>query len=245
MKRVILLSALIIVTNLLHSQEIDYSDHFTGERLRVDLVFAGDAEKQDIYLEGLTLEPLWSGTRSKLTDPFNYGEFRIEVKENNKVIYSAGFNNLFQEWRTTSDAKTNKMAFSGSCRIPFPKSKVDLVFYERIKDSGKLSQLAKFSIDPADKLIKREREHNFKTDTILISGDPAEKADLLFIAEGYTEAEMGKFREDAKRFASYLFNIEPYKSRVSDFNIWAVESVSHDSGPDIPHFGVWNSGTIS
>ncbi len=245
MKRIAVLTALLLITNLLRSQAIDFDTHFTGERLRIDLVFAGDAEKQDIYLEGLTLEPHWSGTRSKLADPFNYGEFRIEVKENNKIIYSAGFNNLFQEWRTTSEAKENKMAFTGSCRIPFPKKGVDLIFYERVKASGKFSQLAKFSIDPADKLIKREIEHNFKTDTIHYSGDPSKKVDLLFIAEGYTQEDMGKFRQDAKRFASYLFNTEPYKSRMKDFNVWAVESVSQESGPDIPHYGVWKNTVAS
>lgn len=245
MKRILALIVLTISTLTLFSQEVDFNKHFTGERLRVDLVFAGDSETQQIFLEGFTFEPLWSGSKSRLLDHFNYGEFRVEVKEGDKIIYSAGFNNLFQEWRTTSEAKSTRMAFTGSCRIPFPKNKVDILFYERLKESGKFSQLAQFSVDPQDKLIRREREHNFTTDTIQFSGDPSKKVDLLFIAEGYTEAEMGKFRSDVKRFTSYLFNIEPYKSRQSDFNIWAVESISAESGPSIPHQGVWKSTIAS
>ena len=50
MKRIAVLTALLLITNLLRSQAIDFDTHFTGERLRIDLVFAGDAEKQDIYL---------------------------------------------------------------------------------------------------------------------------------------------------------------------------------------------------
>ena len=234
-----LVIALLVITA--NAQEVDFNQHFTGERLRVDLVFAGDATNQQIFLDGFTKEDIWSGSRNTLRDPFNYGEFRVEMKEGERVVYSSGFNNLFQEWRTTNEAKTTRMAFTGSCRVPFPKNKVDIIFYERVKESGKFSQLAKFTVDPQDKLIRRERENNFKTDTILFSGDPSKKVDLLFIAEGYTEKEMGKFREDAKRFASYLFNTEPYKSRRSDFNIWAVESVSAESGPDIPHQDIWKN----
>jgi hypothetical protein len=245
MKKLYILLAITLFAIPLLSQESDFNKHFTGERLRMDLVFAGDANEQKIYLEGLTLEPLWSGIKSIKADSFNYGEFRVEVREGEQIIYTSGFNNLFQEWRTTQEAKTTQMAFTGSCRIPFPKTKVDVIFYERVKESGKFSQLAKFNIDPSDKLIRKEREHNFITDTIQYSGDPSEKVDILFIAEGYTEAEMGKFREDAKRFASYLFDTHPYKTRQDDFNIWAVESISEESGPDIPHKDIWKNTVAS
>lgn len=39
--------------------------------------------------------------------------------------------------------------------------------------------------------------------------------------------------------------IEPYRSRMSDFNIWAVESVSKESGPDIPHNDIWKNTALS
>jgi IgA Peptidase M64. len=35
--------------------------------------------------------------------------------------------------------------------------------------------------------------------------------------------------------------MEPYKSRKNDFNIWAVESVSEDSGTDFPHKNIWKN----
>ena len=52
---------------------------------------------------------------------------------------------------------------------------------------------------------------------------------------------MEKYRSDVNKFIGYLFAIEPYKSRKSDFNIWAVESISIDSGTDIPHQNIWKT----
>lgn len=242
MKKSLFLLALLFAVNTLNAQDIKYEDHFTPERLRIDLMFAGDSKSQHIFLDGLKMEPRWSGSKISLVAPFDYGEYRLDVVEKSgKLIYSSGFNNLFQEWRTTAEAAKTPRAFSGSCRIPFPKSVVMVNISEMVKKDGKFIQIASFEIDPQDKLINRERENHFKTDTLHYSGDPSKKVDLLFIAEGYTAEEMDKFRKDATRFVSYLFETEPYKSRKSDFNIWALESVSQESGPDIPHQGIWKN----
>ena len=98
-----------------------------------------------------------------------------------------------------------------------------------------------FEIDPSSKLISAEKLNNFNVSSILNNGDPANKVDLLFIAEGYTAEEMDKFRRDAKKFGEYLFELEPYKSRKDAFNIWAVESISEESGTDIPHQDIWKN----
>src|SRR5574344_2565242 len=58
-----------------------YDKYFTPERLRVDLVFAGDAASQHIYLDGLKKESSWSGSKINLIHPFHYGEYYMEVRE--------------------------------------------------------------------------------------------------------------------------------------------------------------------
>jgi hypothetical protein len=45
---------------------------------------------------------------------------------------------------------------------------------------------------------------------------------------------MGKFREDVKKMADILFAEAPYSDYKDKFNVWAVESISQDSGTDIP-----------
>ena len=223
-----------------------FDSYFTGQRLRLDVVFAGDAYNQSVYLEELHKEPYWSGPRENLTDPFNYGEYKYSVIDSSgKIIFSKGFNNLFQEWRTTAEAKITKRAFNSSYHIPFPKKRVTVIFYNRLKESGEFSEMGRFPIDPEDKLISREQQNTFKTDTILYNGDPSTKLDILFIAEGYTQDQMDKFRDDALRFSRYLFDTEPYKSRKNDINIWALNSVSNEAGTDIPHKDIWKNTVLS
>ena len=218
-----------------------YYNHFTDGQMRIDLIFGGNAAEQKIYLLGLKAEPVWGGTRKNLVPDFEYGEYRMEVidTQSGKVIYANGFNTLFQEWRTMEEAQHTSKAFKSSCRIPYPKNNIKFVIYERLREKGSYSKLAEFSIDPADKSINRERENNFAVVPILDNGHPQNKVDLVFIAEGYSSSEMDKFRSDVQKHMQYLFDTEPYKHRKSDFNIWAVESVSNNSGTDIPHHDIW------
>lgn len=235
-----LLSFLLVFVALTANSQVKYDTYFTGDRLRIDLVFAGNAASQNVYLDGLTKECAWSGSKTHLTDPFRYGEYYLELRTpGGETIYSKGFNTLFQEWRTTAEAKNTPKAFNSSYVVPFPKEKVQLVVSERVKATGKFKELYTIEIDPADKLISREQQNDFKVTPVLNNGNPNERVDIVFIAEGYTVQEMEKFRKDAAKFAGYLFNIEPYKSRKQDFNIWAVESVSEESGTDIPHHDIW------
>ena len=221
---------------------VDYDKYFTPYRMRLDFVFAGDAAKQDLFLGNISKEVEWNGSKTILADPFEYGEYFLEViSKNNVVIFSKGFNTLFQEWRTTAEAKETKKAFNSSYVIPYPQDPVTIRISERNKETGKFEELATFKVDPDDKLICTSPDNNFKVDTLLYNGDCSKKVDLLFVAEGYTEGEMDKFRKDAAKFMGYLFEMEPYKSRKNDFNIWAVESQSQDSGTDFPHLNIWKN----
>ena len=252
MKTYLLAAVLLLFSLLSYSQEsgnvgnVDYDSYFTSQRMRIDLTFAGNSEKQEIFLKGVHKENEWSGTRTKLVSPFGYGEYNIQIiAKDGRTIYTNGFNNLFQEWRTTAEAKTVSKSFSGACWIPWPKESVKVVFSERKKTDGKLGQLCSFEIDPCDLSISCEKENEFEVISILNNGKNSDKVDVLFVAEGYSAADMDKFIKDAGKFTEYLFNIEPYKSRKEDFNIWAVKSVSKESGTDIPHQGIWKNTVIS
>lgn len=219
----------------------NYYTHFTDEQLRLDFIFGGDANNQNIYLSGLKGEAVWGGTKNNLVPDFNYGEYRLEVidPDGNNVIYAMGFNTLFQEWRTMEEAQHTPKAFKNSCRIPYPKHNVKVAIYERLRENGQYSKLAEFAVDPNDKSINKDIENNFPVSQIINNGDPQNKVDLVFVAEGYTAQEMEKFRSDVQKHIGYLFEMEPYKHRKDDFNIWAVESVSEESGTDIPHHDIW------
>lgn len=219
--------------------KVSYDEYFTGERLRIDLALAGNSREQSAYLLGLSRESGWVGSPEGLIDPFGYGEYYFEAFSGENVIFSRGFNPLFQEWRATEQAKTVDMAMNQTIWMPFPKDSIRLVLYSRNAEDSRLEPFFECSIDPKDKQISYTPLQ--MPESLLYSGDPAHKLDLLFIAEGYTKDQMDKFRADAQRFTDYLFEYEPYRSRKEDFNVWYLNTASEEEGVDIPQQDQWRN----
>ncbi|MFE2107216.1 M64 family metallopeptidase [Kitasatospora sp. NPDC059463] len=65
---------------------------------------------------------------------------------------------------------------------------------------------------------------------ILRGGEPADKVDVVVIGDGYTAAEQQKFRADALAKWQELSAVEPYAAYRGLFNVWAVATVSAESG---------------
>ena len=65
--------------------------------------------------------------------------------------------------------------------------------------------------------------------------------DLAIVAEGYTEAQMGKFYQDCNRVVEALFAREPFQSMKHRFNVVAVAAPAPEAGPSVPHRGIWHS----
>jgi hypothetical protein len=70
------------------------------------------------------------------------------------------------------------------------------------------------------------------------NGEPGDKVDLLLMGDGYTAAEMEKWHQDARRLTELLFKVSPFKERRDDFNVWAVDTPSTESGVARPSDGV-------
>jgi hypothetical protein len=76
-------------------------------------------------------------------------------------------------------------------------------------------------------------------------GDPHQKIDIAFIAEGYTLAEEGKLEADLERFVQVFFRQEPYKTYKDRFNIYGVFKPSEESGCDEPSHGSFKNTALS
>jgi IgA Peptidase M64. len=222
---------------------VDYDEFFTAQRLRLDFVLAGDKDTEYAFLEGLACESEWAGSPDGLIDPFGYGEYYFEAFSGEQLIFSKGFCSLFQEWSTTAQASEMPMAMSQTMWMPFPKGVINVKLYHRNKADGRFAEFYSCTVDPDDKLIRRQKENDFKVVPLMVNGDRAHKVDLLFVAEGYTAGQMAKFRADAQRFTDYMFTFEPYSHRKDDFNIWLLESTSENDGVDIPQDDKW-VGTV-
>lgn len=222
------------------TEEPAYEDFFTPERLRVDLTLAGNSKEQHAYVSRLFREAEWSGSPASLIDHSGYGQYFYEVFSESGLVFSKGFCTLFEEWRSTEQARTTDMSMGHSIWMPFPKAKVHVVLYQRIKESGKFESMLEFDVDPADRHIA-PCANDYRTTCLQYSGEPAHKVDLVFAGEGYSADQMSKLRGDARRMMGYLFSMEPYVGRADDFNVWLVESQSKDSGVDIPQDTVWRA----
>lgn len=65
---------------------------------------------------------------------------------------------------------------------------------------------------------------------IQVTGDPAKRFNLVVLGDGYTPADMPKFRTDLAKHLTDLWTIEPFKSYRSYINVYAVEIPSGESG---------------
>lgn len=226
--------------------QISFNDWFAPGRMRVDYVLAGNDAEATVYLSQIFHEAEWGGSHVQLLDTMFYANyyFMISDSASGRELYSRGFNTLFGEWQTTAEAKVEDKAFKQSLVFPRPLKPVKLEIFHLVTKE-KLNSIYLTYIDPNNILIRGSENPSFENREILISGPTEEKVDLLFVAEGYTPSEMEKFVEDAKKFSSYLFTVEPYKRNKEKFNIHAVLSTSAEEGTDVPGEEIWKNTLLN
>jgi hypothetical protein len=213
-----------------------FNDTFEEKTMRVNYFHTGNRGQELIALHSVVSDGPWPGSRTHLIDTMNLGNYYFEVvdRETNQPVYSRGFASVFGEWVTTDEAKERAGTFAESVRFPWPKKPVQLVIKKRDTD-GAFQQIWSTLIDPASRFVNPgDRKPAGKVWSLVDSGPPSSKVDLLVIGEGYTEAELPKFHKDVERLVGKLFATEPFKSRKSDFNVRALDVVEPVSGVNRP-----------
>lgn len=71
----------------------NFDDYFIDKTLRLDYIFMGNADKQDICLDELSSLPQWAGRHTHLSElPLaGNGEITMKDKATGKVIYRTSF----------------------------------------------------------------------------------------------------------------------------------------------------------
>jgi len=212
-----------------------FDNFFTSDVLRFDYLLTGNQTLAKVIQGEIKKEKMWSGSPNTLIDNLHYGTYRFEVSDDKsgELIFSQGFSPLFQEWQSTAEAKITDKAFYQVIRFPFPKMSVRLKIEKRNYD-GQFSNIYSTTIDPNNYFIIDESSKTIPIEKIQYKGDPAHKIDIAILAEGYTEGEMGKFVEDARRLTDSLFAVIPFSQMKEYFNIYALKTPSVESGTDIP-----------
>lgn len=232
------LSLIFILIGFIGSAQ-NFNDYFTDKTLRLDYIFAGNANQQNIYLSEMIQLSKWHGRVDNLsvTPVQGNGQIKVYSQATNKPIYVLPFGSLFQEWLTLSEAENQFKSFENSFLIPFPKEsvRVDVSFFTSTNDEKVLSQQI---IDPKDVLIRKVTEtHN--SYEVIHKAKIQNPIKIALLAEGYAENELDLFMDYAHKTVENLFNHEVFKKYKDYFEIVAVKTVSKQSGISIPSKNIW------
>ena len=225
--------------------EAQFSKYFDDKTLRLDYYHCGNAETEKYFFDELITEPYWAGSETNLIDTKGYGNHFVEVRtfDTNELIYSRGYCTLFDEWQTTTEAKTTDCCYPESVILPFPREKVVVSIVSRNK-KGEFEKKFEYQVDPKSYFIKNERE-KLPVFDVVHSGDSNKKVDIVLLPEGYTEDQQKLFKADCEKFAKEFFGYAPYSQNKDKFNIRGVWAASNEEGPDVPGTNIWNKTRLN
>lgn len=215
--------------------------------VRVDYTHSGNALADHYALERVLIEPLpWPGNLARNLDDTNRGNNRVEVADakTGDLLYSRDFSTIFGEWRSTDEATKMSRGFHESVRFPKPDRPVKVRVLKR--DERNLFSVA-WTVDvdtDAPGVIRKQPPAPATPMPIKVSGDAKDKVDLLILGDGYTRADMKKFAADARRLATHLFEVSPFKERANDFNVWAMAVPTQESGVSRPSTGIHHASVL-
>jgi hypothetical protein len=244
----LVLSLALLSAGATRSAPPGFDDWSDGATLRLDYEHGGTKRGEDFALAGLRREGPWPGNRVNLVDPLGLGEYRFEVRDRatSRVLYAQGFSSIYAEWESTDEAAGRRRSFGESLRFPFPNRPVQVVVERRGRQDGVFHEAASFEVDPASQEVRREPvSGRGKVWTLFENGPPQDKVDLLILGDGYTETEMPKFHDDARRLVEILFATPPFRERRGDFSVRAVDTPSEDSGVDRPSDSVFRRTALN
>ena len=225
----------------------NFDDYFIDKTLRLDYIFTGNADKQDICLDELSSLPQWAGRHTHLSElPLaGNGEITVKDKATGKVIYRTSFSSLFQEWLGEKEAKVLTRGFENTFLVPYPKQPAEITV--TLKDAyQKPCATLTHEVNPKDILIHQRGTGNLTPHRYLWKGGSSEKCiDVAIMAEGYSAKDEALFYKDAEIACESLFEHEPFKKLKDRFNIVAVFSESKDSGVSIPRNNEWKTTAVS
>ncbi|MHC1778019.1 MAG: M64 family metallopeptidase [Lentimicrobium sp.] len=243
----LLMLGLSFESNAQQNTSVDYQQYFTHETMRVDYFHTGTATEEHFSIDHILNDGLWPGSETMLLDHLNRGLYFLKITEiaTDKLIYSRGFASVFGEWQTIPEAAENWGTFHESLRFPWPKMPVKLTIEKRDAKNNFIP-IWSTTIDPKSRIVNPSVLKNpYKTVSIIENGKAKDHVDIVILGDGYTSGEMEKFHKDVTTLTNELFNVEPFKSRKSDFNVRAVETPSVTSGVNKPHPGVFNRTPLS
>ena len=215
--------------------------------MRLDYFHSGNDKTEMFSLDQVVIEPLpWTGNMHQPIDKTWRGKYLFEIvgADSGKIAWSRSFSSIYGEWETTGEAHSINRTFHESVRFPAPESPFDVVMKKRGTEN-QFEEIWRVAIDPGDYMIHRESAmYADEVIAIVNNGDPAQKVDLLLLADGYTAEEHDEFVAKAHEMADILFATSPFKERKNDFNVWALAPHTAQSGVSRPSTNTYRDTPI-
>ncbi len=228
---------------------VDFDTFFFNQTLRVDYYHIGHAQMDVIAIDQMKRYEGWAGSCKNLTDEFNNGRYYARVFDDasGELLFSRGYDCYFAEYQSSDDGVAGKTkVYHESVLVPYPRQKIRLVI-ERRDQQQQLNKIFEQIIDPGDWRVIREETHDPQCyiEKIVNNGDPHRHVDLVVVADGYTNRELSKFKQDMQRFNDYFFSLEPYRSMRDEFNVTGVLKPSVESGCDEPESDIYKQTALN
>jgi hypothetical protein len=213
--------------------------------MRLDYYHAGTAAEEHFAIDRVSIEGEWPGPLDRWIDTSNLGKYQFEVFDaaSHRAIYSRGFASVYGEWETTDEAKQKWRSLHESVRFPAPDAPVQVVVRKR-GSKNEWVPIWSVNVDPSDRTIDRSSPPKVNVWPVMRNGAPRDKVDLLLLGDGYTASEMEKWHGDAKHTAEVLFAASPFREHRGDFNVWAVDTPSDESGVSRPSDNVYRRSAL-
>lgn len=231
----------ILLLYALSSSAQSFDEWFCDRTLRLDYVFAGDANKQQIYLDQMVQMPHWYGRRFNLSQLPLAGNGQITVRSHrsNEVVYRHSFSTLFQEWLVTDEAKCTQRSFENVFLVPFPLDTIDITI-ELLDFHSQVQATMTHTVVPSDVLISHKGEKGVSPYFTLQQADDTTRCiHIAYVPEGYTASQLPEYLDHCHQAMKALFRHEPFKSLRTRFNVIALMTPSEDSGVSIPAERLW------
>jgi hypothetical protein len=227
--------------------KITFENYFLDKTMRLDIYHTGNSTEDHFAVDQVVSDGIWAGSKTQLLDKLELGQYFFEVfdSETKTLIYSRGFSSIFGEWQSTPEAEKVSATFHESLRFPWPLKPVLVTLKKRNPDNV-FQSVWVTTIDPSSRQVNpADLIPSHKKDIILENGPASQKLDIVILGDGYSEADMVKFRNDVQRLTMELLSVEPYKSRKADLNIRAIETPGGVSGVTKPQPGVFKRTPLS
>lgn len=79
----------------------------------------------------------------------------------------------------------------------------------------------------------------YAIDTLVYSGDPEDKIDLVILGDSYLLEDTTLFLTHCANHINYTFNRVPFKQYSDRFNIYAITTISNQRGADHPEYDLY------